>query len=111
MAEIKFPVATDSAAALHGLIGEDATATFEQDANFLASNAADHASSEHVSLRDTDDVEDGDDEEDEDIDEEDEDEDEDFDEEDDEDDEDDDDGDVLRTAESNDLHERGERLA
>jgi hypothetical protein len=102
-----FPAATDSAAALHNLIGEDVIAAFEQDASFLAS-------SEPVRLRDTDDIEDGDEEEDEDIDDdEDEDEDEDSDE-DEEDDDDEDDGDVLRTAESNDLHEpgaRGERLA
>ena len=79
MAEIKFPVATDSVDALHDLIGDDATATFENDPKFIESNPSDNASSEHVSLRDTDDTEDSDEEDDEDEDEDDaEDEDEDF---------------------------------
>jgi hypothetical protein len=104
MAANKTPIATDSAASLHDLIGDDATATFENDPKFIDSNPTDTASSEHVTLRDTDDVEDSDEEEDEEE-EEDEDEDEDFDDEDEE--EEETSGDVLRTAEANDLRGRG----
>jgi len=121
VAEKKIPVATDSAAELHELIGDDATATFESDPNFVNSNPTADASSDHIELRDTDDMEDSDEEEDE-IDSDDEDDDEDDDEEDededDEGDEDDDvdfeddeeeeeDPDVLRTAEPRDVHGPG----
>ena len=119
MAEKKIPVATDSAAELHELIGDDATATFESDPNFVNSNPTADASSDHIELRDTDDMEDSDEEEDEidsddedddeDDDEEDEDEDDEGDEDDDVDfeDEEDDDPDVLRTAEPRDVHGPG----
>ena len=117
MAENKIPIATDSAAELHELIGDDATATFESDPNFVDSNPTADASSEHIELRDTDDMEDSEEEEDEeglededddvedDEDEDDEDEDEDDDEF--EDAEDDDDPDELRTAEPRDVHGPG----
>ena len=110
MAEKKIPIATDSAAELHELIGDDATATFESDPNFVDSNPTADASSEHVTLRDTDDTEDSEEEEDEegsededDDDVEDEDEDEDDEDEDDdddeyEDDEEEDDPDVLEDS-------------
>jgi hypothetical protein len=128
MAANKTPIATDSAEELRGLIGDDASATFESDPNFVNSNPTESASSDNIALRDTDDTEDSeeeDDEEDEDedveeddLDEEDDDEvdeDEDDDEEGDEDeddlDEDDDDeededdeDEVLRTAEPVDVH-------
>lgn len=100
--------ATDSAAELHKLIGEDSTATFESDPRFAESTPGADASSENLQtredrndirnspslkLRDSDDVEDEEDEEDdEDLedDEDDEDDDEDEDDLDEEDDEDDD---------------------
>ena len=82
MAVNKTPIATDSAAELREVIGDDASATFESDPNFVNSNPTADASSEHVELRDTDDMEDSDEEEDE-IDSDDEDDDEDDDEEDD----------------------------
>jgi hypothetical protein len=89
MAVNKTPIATDSAAELRGLVGDDATAEFESDPKFIDSNPTDHASSEHVTLRDSDDTEDSEEEIDEEEDEEDEDEDdEDEDEEDEESDED-----------------------
>lgn len=125
MAANKTPIATDSAEELRGLIGDDATATFESDPNFVESNPTESESSDHVSLRDTDDTEDSEEEdeeadEDEDVDEDDVDEEdddeveEDDDEEDededdlDEEEEDDDDADeVLRTAEPVDVHGPG----
>jgi hypothetical protein len=123
VAENKIPVATDSAAELNELIGDDATATFESDPNFVDSNPTADASSDHLTLRDTDDMEDSE-EEDEEADEEDdgeEDEEEDGEDEEDEDEEDDDDDDdvdfddeedddgeeVLRTAEPVDVHGPG----
>ena len=127
MAADKSPIATDSAAELHDLIGDDATATFESDPNFVDSNATESASSDHIALRDTDDTEDSEEEDEEadeeedvdedDVDEEDDDEvdeDEDEDEEDEDEDEDDEDLDdeddedeVLRTAEPVDVHGPG----
>jgi hypothetical protein len=71
MAANKTPIATDSAAELRDLVGDDATAEFENDPKFIDSNPTDRASSEHVTLRDSDDTEDSGEE----IDEEDEDED------------------------------------
>lgn len=107
--------ATDSAAALHELIGDDATATFENDPKFVDSNPTVDSSSENlqtrsdraavqnappVQARDSDDVADADEDEDEDDDDDDDDEfedieteDEDEDEEDEDDLEDDDDDD------------------
>ena len=73
--------ATDSASALHELIGDDSTATFENDPTFVGSNPTGDASSENlqtrgdrkdiqsqpsVQLRDSDDTEDAEDEDDED---------------------------------------------
>jgi hypothetical protein len=117
MAVNKIHLATDSGAELRELIGDDASATFESDPNFVNSNPTADASSEHIELRDTDDMEDSDEEEDEagledeDDDEEVEDEDEDEEDEDDddefEDDEEDDDPDVLRTAEPTNVHGPG----
>jgi hypothetical protein len=50
-------IATDSAALLHQVIGSDATATFEGDPKFVASNPGADATSENsLLLRDTDDV-------------------------------------------------------
>jgi hypothetical protein len=71
MAVNKTPIATDSAAELRGLVGDDATAEFESDPKFIDSNPTDHASSEHVTLRDSDDTEDSEEEIDEEDDEED----------------------------------------
>jgi len=119
VAEKKIPIATDSAAELRGLIGDDASATFESDPNFVNSNPTANASSEHIELRDTDDTEDSEEEEDEEGSEDDEDEEDDDDDDEDEDDEDeddddvdfedeeDDDPDVLRTAEPRDVHGPG----
>jgi hypothetical protein len=122
MAANKIPVATDSAEELRGLIGDDATATFESDPKFVESNPTESASSENIALRDTDDTEESEEEDDEldedelDDDDEDVDEDEDDEEEgdededdlDDEDEEDNDDADeVLRTAEPVDVHGPG----
>jgi hypothetical protein len=122
MAANKIPIATDSADALRGLMGDDATATFESDPKFVESNPTESASSENISLRDTDDTEDSEEEDDEleeededELDEEDVDEDEDDDEDGDEDEddldedeEDEDDADeVLRTAEPVDVHGPG----
>jgi hypothetical protein len=120
VAEKKIPIATDSAAELHELIGDDATATFESDPNFVDSNPTADASSEHITLRDTDDTEDSEEEEDEegsededDDDIEDEDDDDDDEDEDDddeyEDDEEEDDPEVLRTAEPTNVHGPGKR--
>jgi hypothetical protein len=66
MAASKTPIATDSAAELHDLIGDDATATFESDPKFIDSDPTDNASSENIEVqRDTDDTEDSEEEEDE----------------------------------------------
>ena len=43
---------TDSAAALHELIGEDSTATFENDPTFVGSNPTVDGSSENLQTRD-----------------------------------------------------------
>lgn len=43
--------ATDSAAALHELIGEDSTATFENDPKFIDSDPTAEASSENLQTR------------------------------------------------------------
>ncbi len=52
-------IATDSAEELKKLVGDDATATFENDPKFVGSDPASTASSENVEVqRDTDDVED-----------------------------------------------------
>ena len=84
MAVIKTPLAMDSAAVLHELIGEDATAMFENDPKFIDSDPTSGSSSENVVLqRDTDDTEDSEEEEEE--------EDEEFDEEEEEEDEEEDD--------------------
>lgn len=59
MAVIKTPLATDSAAELHDLIGDDATAMFESDPKFIDSDPTSGSSSENVlRQRDTDDIED-----------------------------------------------------
>jgi len=83
---LKTDSATDSTNELRDVIGHDATATFEDDPNFMESSPTINASTESVAVqRDTDDVEDSEEEDDEDFEDEDEDDDED-----DEDDEDDD---------------------
>jgi hypothetical protein len=116
MATSKNPVSSDSDATLRDLIGEDASATFESDPNFIESEAGAHGSSNHVALRDTDDTEDSEEEEDEAFEddedeeaEEEEDEDDDEDEEDDEDEDEDEetDNDVLRMAEPTNVHGPG----
>jgi hypothetical protein len=116
MATSKNPVSSDSDATLRDLIGEDASATFESDPNFVESDAGAHGSSYHVSLRDTDDTENSEEEEeeafeddDEEVeDEDDEDEDEEDDDDDDEDEEDEEtDDDVLRMAEPTNVHGPG----
>jgi hypothetical protein len=128
MAANKTPVASDSAASfdsaarLRDLIGEDASATFESDPNFIDSNPGNDGSSDNLTLRDTDDTEDSE-EEDEEFEEEDDDsgedgeeeEDDDSDEEEDEDDEEEDEEDddaeigsgVLRMAEPINVHGPG----
>ena len=54
---------TDSADSLRELVGDDATATFEDDPTFVESNPTEGAGSENVEVqRDTDDVEDSDEE-------------------------------------------------
>ena len=109
MATTKNSISTDSDATLRDLIGDDASATFESDPNFIDSGAS--GSSNHVTLRDTDDTEDSEEEEDEAFDDdEEEDEEDDEEEEDDEDEEDDDeeiDSDVLRMAEPINVHGPG----
>jgi hypothetical protein len=56
-------IATDSAAELNGLVGDDATATFENDPKFVDSNPGGAGSSENVEeQRAEDDVEDSDEE-------------------------------------------------
>jgi len=90
---LKTDSATDSTNELRDVIGHDATATFEDDPNFMGSSPAIHASTESVTVqRDTDDVEDDEEEEDdEDLEDEDDEDDEDEDEDEDADEEDDDD--------------------
>ncbi|WP_263377943.1 hypothetical protein [Granulicella paludicola] len=51
MAAIKEPIATDSATELHKVIGDDATATFENDPTFIESNPTGGASSENVEVQ------------------------------------------------------------
>jgi hypothetical protein len=93
MANTHSSIATDSAAELRKLVGDDATADFEADPKFVDSNPTETASSENVEVqREADDVEDSEEEDDDEFDEEDE-EDEDDDVEDDELDEEDDDED------------------
>jgi len=105
----KTNIATDSADELRKVIGDDATATFEDDPNFVDSNPTDNASTENIEVqRDTDDladseeeIEDEDAEEDDDDDLEDEDDDEDEDEdEDDDDEEEEDDADEVAASSS-----------
>jgi hypothetical protein len=48
MAETRTAVATDSASELHRLIGDDATATFEDDPTFVDSNRGTASSSDNV---------------------------------------------------------------
>jgi hypothetical protein len=112
MAATKTPIASDSAAELRDLIGDDASATFESDPNFIASNASNGASSEHLTLRDTDDTEDSDEEDEEEEEEEndeDDEPDEEFDDEEEEEEEDEEElaSEVLGTAESNYVHGHG----
>jgi hypothetical protein len=113
MAATKTPIATDSAAELRDLIGNDASATFESDPNFIDSNASNGASSEHLTLRDTDDTEDSDEEDEEEEEEEEDDEqdepDEEFDDEEEEEEDDEEElaSEVLGTAESNYVHGHG----
>jgi hypothetical protein len=64
MAATKTLIAPDSAAELHDLIGDDATATFESDPKFIYSDPTDDASSENIEFqRDTDDTADSEEEE------------------------------------------------
>ena len=59
------PIATDSAAEMQEIVGDDSTATFEDDPKFVDSDPTGTASSENVEVqRDTDDVEDSEEEED-----------------------------------------------
>jgi hypothetical protein len=106
MAATKTPVSFDSAATLRDLIGDDASATFESDPNFIGSNDSTGGSSKHLTLRDTDDTEDSD-EEDEEFEEEDEDEEDEDDDEDEEDDEAEVGSEVLRMAEPINVHGPG----
>ncbi len=63
MAKTHSSIATDSAEELRALIGDDSTATFESDPNFIESNPTANASTESVIVqRDTDDVADSDEE-------------------------------------------------
>jgi hypothetical protein len=117
MATTKHPISSDCATTLRGIIGNDASATFESDPSFVDSNAGANGSSNHVTLRDTDDIEDSEEEEDEaseDDDEEDEEDEEEDDEEDDEEEDEDEDedeeeldSDVLRMAEPTNVHGPG----
>src|ERR1700739_4485535 len=91
MATSKNTVSSDSDATLRDLIGEDASATFESDPNFIESDAGAHGSSNQVALRDTDDTADSEEEEEEAFEDDDEEELEDEDDEDEDEDEDDDD--------------------
>jgi ribonuclease E len=115
MANTHSSIATDSAAELRKLVGDDATADFEADPKFVDSNPTETASSENVEVqREADDVEDSEEEDDDELDEEDEDEededddveDDELDEEDDdedEDDEDDDEDDIEEGVDEDDL--------
>lgn len=118
MATTKNLISTDSGATLRELIGDDASATFESDPNFIDSDGGASGSSNHVMLRDTDDTEDSEEEEeeafedDEDEEDEEDDDEEEDDEEDVEDDDEDDDGeeidsDVLQMAEPINVHGPG----
>jgi hypothetical protein len=107
MAATKTPIASDSAAELRDLIGDDASATFESDPNFIDSNASNGASSEHLTLRDTDDTEDSDEEDEEEEEEQDEPDEEFEDEEEEEEDEEELASEVLGTADSNYVHGHG----
>ncbi len=51
MAATKSPIASDSAAELHKVIGDDATATFESDPTFIESNPTGSASSGNVEIQ------------------------------------------------------------
>ena len=63
MLHMKSTPATDSARELRNLIGDDATAEFENDPNFVDSDPTASASSENLAVqRDTDDTEDSDEE-------------------------------------------------
>jgi hypothetical protein len=65
MAYTETPIATDSAAELSKMIGDDATATFESDPKFIDSDPTETASSENIAVqRDTDDTEDSEEEDD-----------------------------------------------
>jgi hypothetical protein len=113
MANTHSSIATDSAAELRKLVGDDATADFEADPKFVDSNPTETASSENVEVqREADDVEDSEEEDDDEFDEEDEEdedddvEDDELDEEDDdedEDDEDDDEDDIEEGVDEDDL--------
>jgi hypothetical protein len=112
--------ATDSARDLHDLVGDDATAEFENDPKFGDSNPTASASSESLaSMRDTDDEEESDDElEDEDDDDEeddedyeDEEEDEELEDEEEDDEEEDDEDEDLEDEEDDDDEEEDEALA
>jgi len=64
MARTHSSIATDSAAELERLIGEDATSTFENDPGFVAARPTATASSDNIAVqRDTDDLEDSNEEE------------------------------------------------
>jgi ribonuclease E len=64
MAATMTPIATDSAAELNEIIGDDATATFENDPKFIDSDPTGMASSENIAVqRDEDDTEDSEEEE------------------------------------------------
>jgi hypothetical protein len=66
MSGTKTTALPDSAAELHELIGDDATATFESNPGFFDSDSTDRAGSENVEVqRDTDDTEDSEEEDDE----------------------------------------------
>ena len=63
MLEMKSTPATDSARELRSIVGDDATAEFEDDPKFVDSNPTASASSENLAVqRDTDDTEDSDEE-------------------------------------------------
>ena len=63
MVHLKSTPATDSARDLRNITGDDATAEFESDPNFVDSNPTASASSENLAVqRDTDDTEDSDEE-------------------------------------------------
>ena len=106
MAATNTPISPDSGATLRGLIGDDASATFESDPGFIYSNDSTGGPSNHLTLRDTDDTEDSDEEEEE-IEEEYDDEDEEDEDDDEEDDETEVGSEVLRMAEPINVHGPG----